>query len=170
MTGRKGTYANLDNIQTLKQTRSCKVTQDTLLLNNDLHSVYCLLFLWLLLRHSLLFLNAMAFLLRIRFPEVGFSCCNNSQRWRKQDRRVLPIGPYAARVGQCLCPLLCFSHYVRQNQRRPFTTLRYVSFCAFRFTSTNVVSPWNKVRLTYGAKSCGTGRCKLCRLESTRGA
>jgi len=69
-----------------------------------------------------------------------------------------------------VCPLLCFSHYVRQNQHRPFTALRYVSFCAFRFTSTSVVSPGNKVLLTYGEKSCGIGRCNLCSLESTRGA
>lgn len=69
-----------------------------------------------------------------------------------------------------VCPLLCFSHYVRQTQRRPFTTLRYVSFCAFRFTSTTVVLPGNKVLLTYGEKSRGIGRCKLCGLKSTREA
>ena len=106
---KKGTYANHDNIQTMKQTLSCKVTQDTVLLNSDVHSVHCSLFLWLLLRHSLLFLNALALFCRIRFPKVGFSCCNNSQRWRKQDRTVLPIGPYAARLGQCMPFVVLFA-------------------------------------------------------------
>jgi len=109
MSGRKGTYANHDNIQTLKQTLSCKVTQDTVLVNTNIHSEYCSLFLWLLLRHSLLFLNALALLRRIRFPKVGFSCCNNSQRRRKQDRTVLPIGPYAARLGQCMPFVVLFA-------------------------------------------------------------
>lgn len=149
MSGSKGTYANHDNIQTLQQTLSCYITQDTVLLNTNVHSEYRSLLLW----HSLLFLNAQAPLCRIHFPKVGFSCYNNSQQWRKQDRTVLPIGPYAARLGQCMPFVVLFA--LRQTKPKPsIHSSKMCEALCFSIYIHKCGFVGNKVLLTYGEKSC----------------